>query len=176
MSPLFFFRGLGDRRTPPTRTPHRKARRTGQRRSYRGEWLERRDMLSYVATFGGGILSIQNVGAGSDTAVLKADKLTGEIFLDGNNSGNFVDTGANLNSNSANAITGSIQISAGSASNSNFIIDNNAGAFFQPTAFSPTFTGTTILPTFTYNGGAGNSQRNNSLTVRGKAGIADTFV
>lgn len=132
-------------------------------------------MLSYVSTFGGGILSITNVGAGNDTAVLKADPLTGEILLDPNNSGNFVDTGANLKSTAANAITGSIQISAGNASNSTFIIDNNAGAFFQPTAFFPTFNPKAPMPTVVFNGGSGLNAINNSLTVKGKAGVADSF-
>src|SRR6185437_2985973 len=61
-----------------------------------------------------------------------------------------------------------------------FIIDNKDGAFFQPTGFFPTPGNpganppVPALPTFNYSGGSGINQ-NNSLTVLGQAGIADSF-
>ncbi|HEX5442615.1 MAG TPA: hypothetical protein VFW87_02245, partial [Pirellulales bacterium] len=174
MSPLFSLSGLSRRLSHSSRSQRLKSRRRqsprakSALRSY--ECLERRDLLTYVATFGGGILTIQNTGVGNDTAVLKEDAASGEILLDATNSGNFVDTGANINS-----ITGPIQISAGNATNSTFIIDNNAGGFFEPTSFFPTFNPAAPLPTVIFDGGTGVSAFKNNLTVRGRAGIADTF-
>lgn len=130
------------------------------------EWLEERQLLTWVATFvnSTGALTIQGQGLSSDTGVLKVDPNTDDILLDGNNSGNFVDTGANLAT-----INTTIQIQANTTINSNFIIDNNAGAFFEAPATFPTntplfnFTGSTVL------------NPNSSLTIRGQHGIDDTL-
>lgn len=133
------------------------------------EWLEKRDLLTWVATFAAGSLVLQDVGTGADTGVVKADPNSGEILLDGSGSGNFQDTGASLTT-----ITGPIQINAAISRGSTFVIDNNAGAFFQPANFTPSFTSTPPTPTFVYNGGTGLKQQNN-LTVLGQKGIDDTF-
>lgn len=134
------------------------------------EWLEKRDLLTWVATFSSGSLVVQDIGTGADTGVLKADTKTGEILLDGNGSGNFLDTGASLQT-----ITSPIQVNAAISTGSTFVIDNDAGAFFEPTSFLPSFFTTPPQPTFVYNGGTSFSPANNSLTVKGKAGVADSF-
>src|SRR5690242_18063408 len=79
-------------------TRSKKGARRREARRPRMEWLEERQLLTWVAVFQNatGALTIQGVGLSSDTGVLKADPNTGEILIDGNNSGNFVDTGANL--------------------------------------------------------------------------------
>lgn len=130
------------------------------------EPLERRELLTWVATFASstGQLSIQGVGLSSDTGVLKVDPNSGNILLDGNNSGNFVPTGANLAT-----INASIQIEANTTINSNFIIDNNDGAFFEAPATFPALT-----PLFVYTGSTA-AQPSSSLTITGQSGIADTF-
>ncbi|HET6882668.1 MAG TPA: hypothetical protein VFI31_21045, partial [Pirellulales bacterium] len=130
------------------------------------EWLEERQLLTWVATFvnSTGALTIQGVGTSSDTGVLKVDPNSGEILLDGNNSGNFADTGANLAT-----INSTIQIQAGTTINSNFIIDNNAGAFFEAPANFPA-----NAPMFNYTGSSALDP-NDSLTIRGTAGVANTF-
>lgn len=147
----------------PARTT--AARRHASRRP-RLEWLEERQLLTWVATFvnSTGALTVQGVGLSSDTGVLKVDPNSGEILLDGNNSGNFVDTGANLAT-----INKSIQIEANTTINSNFIIDNNAGAFFEAPASFPAAT-----PLFTYTGSSALNP-NAGLTIRGVAGVANTF-
>ncbi|HVX15512.1 MAG TPA: DUF4214 domain-containing protein [Pirellulales bacterium] len=131
------------------------------------ESLEERRLLTWVATFvnSTGALTIEGVGLSSDTGVLKVDPNSGEILLDGNNSGNFVDTGANLAT-----ITTTIQIEANTTVNSNFIIDNNAGAFFE----APSVITQLALPLFNYTGSTALDP-NTSFTVRGVAGVADTF-
>jgi hypothetical protein len=143
---------------------HGKRRRPA--RHARMEWLEERQLLTWVATFvnSTGALTIQGVGLSSDTGVVKIDPGSGEILLDGNNSGNFADTGANLAT-----ISTTIQIQANTTVNSNFVIDNNAGAFFEA---PPSFLSTT--PLFNYTGSTA-FEPNTSLTIRGKAGVADTF-
>jgi hypothetical protein len=130
------------------------------------EWLEQRQLLTWVATFvnSTGALTIQGVGTSSDTGVLKADPNTGEILLDGNNSGHFIDTGANLAT-----INTTIQIEANTTINSNFIIDNNAGAFFEAPATFPANT-----PLFNYTGSSALNP-NDSLTIRGVSGVNNIF-
>lgn len=130
------------------------------------ESLEERQLLTWVATFASatGQLTIQGVGLSSDTGVLKVDPNSGNILLDGNNSGNFVATGANLAT-----INTSIQIEANTTLNSNFIIDNKDGAFFEAPATFPALT-----PLFVYTGSTA-AQPSSSLTITGQSGIANTF-
>jgi hypothetical protein len=135
------------------------------------EWLEQRQLLTWISTFvqATGTLTVQGQGLSSDTGVLKVDPNSGEILLDGNNSGNFVDTGANLAT-----ITAPIQIEANTTINSNFIVDNSSGAFFEaPAAFqAPAAYPANTLINYT---GSTAFEPNSSLTIRGRAGVADTF-
>ncbi|HQU42995.1 MAG TPA: hypothetical protein PK867_09290, partial [Pirellulales bacterium] len=144
-------------RYPASRRPGRRARL---------ESLEERQLLTWVATFvnSTGALTIQGVGLSSDTGVLKVDPSTGNILLDGNDSGNFVQTGANLAT-----INTSIQIEANTTIDSNFIIDNKDGAFFEAPATFPALT-----PLFTYTGSTA-AQPSSNLTILGQSGVADTF-
>lgn len=167
MNPFLTFRGWG-------RNPHRgdrKSRAGAKLRSPRRarlECLEDRRLLTWIASFAnpGGTLIISGQGTSSDTGVLKVDAATGEILLDGNNSGNFSDTGANLAT-----LTAPIQINANTTINSNFIIDNGAGAFFEAPS-SPFFPVGT--PLFNYTGSSARNP-NAGLTIRGVQGVADTF-
>jgi hypothetical protein len=160
------FRGLGQRLLRKESTSRARAKQPHRRRP-RMEWLEERQLLTWVATFvnSTGTLTIQGVGTSSDTGVLKVDPNSGEILLDGNNSGNFADTGANLATINSQV---PIQIEAGTTINSNFIIDNNAGAFFEAPA---NFQASSL---FNYTGSTALNP-NDSLTIRGTAGVADTF-
>jgi hypothetical protein len=135
------------------------------------EGLEERRLLTWVATFvqATGALTVQAVGLSGDTGVLKVDPNSGEILLDGNDSGNFVDTGANLAT-----ISVPIQIEANTSIDSNFIIDNNAGSFFEAPAgyAAPAAYPAGTLFNFT---GSTAFEPGSSLTIRGRAGVADTF-
>ncbi|HEV3343748.1 MAG TPA: DUF4214 domain-containing protein [Pirellulales bacterium] len=135
------------------------------------EWLEERQLLTWVATFAQstGTLTIQGVGLSSDTGVVKLDPNTGEILLDGNNSGNFVDTGANVST-----INVPIQIEANTTLNSNFIIDNSSGGFFEASASYLAPAAYPAKTLFNYTGSTA-FEPNSSLTIRGRAGVADTF-
>ena len=136
------------------------------------ESLEDRQLLTWSATAANGLLTISEVGtAGSQggTGVLEVDPNNGNLLLDADNSGNFQQTGLSLNS-----LAGPIQINAGQLIDSNFIIDNRDGAFLMPSLFSPSFATTPPSPTINYSGGSGINQ-NNSLTVLGQAGVADSF-
>lgn len=135
-------------------------------------------MLSWSASAQSGVLTISQVGAvGSDggTGVLKVDPATSNLMFDYNNSGSFQFTGLSLST-----IQGPIQINAGQLINSNLIIDNRDGAFLDPTSFFPSLGNPGAnppvppTPTINYVGGSGINQ-NNSLTVLGQAGVADTF-
>jgi hypothetical protein len=171
MSAQRFVRDLA-RRWFPTKRPRRGDRWEHRRllSVCQPEWLEKREMLTWVATFASGSLVVQDIGTGADTGILKADAQTGEILLDGSGSGNFLDTGASLGT-----ITSPIQVNAAVSTGSTFVIDNDAGAFFEPTSFFPSFLSKPPQPTFVYNGGTGFSGGSNSLTVKGKAGVADSF-
>jgi hypothetical protein len=155
----------------PSRNAHRRDKKSRRRASrpdfLRGrlERLEGRQMLTgaWAAAFANGQLTIQAGTLSSATGVLKLDP-NQEILLDGNNSGNFVDTGANMAT-----ITGTIQIDANTSVNSNFIIDNHAGAFFEAPASFPAGT-----PLFNYTGSTA-LRPNDSLTVRGVGGVAESF-
>lgn len=165
MNPFMPFRGRGQNQNRKDRKSRAGAKRCPPRRG-RLEWLEDRRLLTWGASFANGSLLIQGQGLSSDTGVLKVDPATQEILLDGNNSGNFQDTGANLAT-----ITGTIQIQANTTVNSNFVIDNGAGSFFEApsnTFFPP---GT---PLFNYTGSSALNP-NTSLTIRGQQGVADTF-
>lgn len=167
-SPFYKLSGLLPR-AKTARTP-----KNSRRRRSAVEALEERQLLTWVATFAAstGQLTIQGVGLSSDTGVLKVDANSGEIYLDGNNSGNFVDTGANLAT-----INTSIQIEANTTLNSNFIIDNNndvfdgnhVGAFFEAPATFPALT-----PLFVFTGSTA-AQPSSSLTITGESGVANTF-
>ncbi|HWB07898.1 MAG TPA: DUF4214 domain-containing protein [Pirellulales bacterium] len=135
------------------------------------ESLEDRRLLTWISTFvqSTGTLTVQGQSLSSDTGVLKVDPNSGEILLDGNNSGNFVDTGANLAT-----ISAPIQIQGNTTINSNFIIDNNAGAFFEAPATFLAPTGYPAKALFNYTGSTA-FEPNSSLTIRGRAGVADTF-
>lgn len=158
----------------PFRGPSRNARRKDKKSRARAsrpnfrlghlEWLEERRLLAWIATFANGNLLIQGQGLSSDTGVLKVDPNTQEILLDAKNTGNFVDTGASLAT-----ITGTIQIEADTTRNSNFVIDNNAGAFFEAPATFPVNT-----PLFNYTGSYALDP-NDSLTIRGVGGQVNTF-
>jgi hypothetical protein len=142
--------------------------------------LEDRQLLSatvqgWSGTVANGLLTISDVGTPGTqgyTGYLKVDQVNNHILIDPNGSGAFQDTGATLGS-----LAGPITINAGSLVNSNFIIDNRDGAFFQATGFSPS----TTTPTFQYDGGTAvlnggvGPQQNSSLTVLGQNGIADNF-
>lgn len=174
------FRNLTERWFGPAKSRRKGGRkdRFEQRRLGRIcslESLESRELLTWAAVAANQLLTISEIGTpGSqgDTGVLKVDPTSEQILLDPDGSGAFQNTGANLAT-----LAGPIQISAGSLVNSNFIIDNRDGAFFQPTGFSPSL----LTPTFQYDGGTavingGNGpQQNSSLTVLGQTGIADNF-
>ena len=172
MSRFSLFRDTGrglfaaSKTTGAKTTGAKSARRRRQGRRPRMEWLEERQLLTWVATFvnATGTLTVQGVGLSSDTGVLKVDPNSGEILLDGNNSGTFADTGANLAT-----INSSIQIEANTTINSNFVIDNKDGAFFEAPATFPALT-----PLFTYTGSTAFEPSSN-LTILGQAGIPDMF-
>lgn len=132
-------------------------------------------VLGWSGNVSNGLLTITDLGTPGTqgyTGVLKVDPNTDKILLDPNGSGVFQDTGATLD-----LLAGPITINAASLVNSNFIIDNRDGAFFQATGFAPSV----ATPTFQYDGGTAvlnggvGPQQNSTLTILGQAGIADTF-
>ena len=95
-----------------------------------------------------------------DTAVIKVDPQNGDILFDGSNTGNFVVTGAKLNT-----LTGAIKIDAtgflGAISDNTTLIVDNGPAFFKNIAF-------------TYDGGLFN--KNSSMTVLGRPSVGDDYI
>lgn len=165
MNPFLTFRGWGRNPDRGDRKSRASAKLRSPRRA-RLESLEDRRLLTWIASFANGALLISGQGTSNDTGVLKVDPATGDIMLDGNNSGNFTDTGANLAT-----LTSTIQILAQTTINSNFIIDNGAGAFFEAPSSANFPVGT---PLFNYTGSSALNP-NDSLTIRGVRGVADTF-
>lgn len=165
MNPFLPLGGWGRNRNPKNRKSRGSAKRRPPRLG-RLECLEDRRLLTWIGTFANGQLTITGQGLSSDTGVLKVDPNTQEILLQGSSSSTFVDTGANLAT-----LTNAIQIQAQTTVNSNFIIDNNAGAFFEAPSngfFAPG------APLFNYTGSSALNP-NTSLTIRGTQGVADTF-
>ena len=118
-----------------------------------------------------GVLKVEHVAPGQD-----------EIFLDGNNSGAFADTGISLEH-----LSSSIKIDAGLSFGSQFIIDNTGGGFFSSLqGFSGAFSGfvpSAATPTFIYVGSDTGlpppnntlAPTNSGLTVRGRSDRDDAF-
>ena len=165
--------GPGTSRVRGRRKDRLEKRRLG--RNCTLESLEDRQLLTWSAVAANGLLTISEVGtpgAEGDTGYLKVNQVNNHILLDPNGGGDYQDTGTTLNT-----LAGPITINAGSLVNSNFIIDNRDGAFFQVTGFAPS----TTTPTFQYDGGTAvinggiGAQQNSSLTVLGQNGIADNF-
>lgn len=121
------------------------------------EGLEPRNLLAWDSIFTMGILIVQTPEAG-DVGVLRIGA-NNVIYLDGDNSGNFVDTGAVYTT-----LLGPIQINEGDTPNAKFIIDNGGpGGFFAGVRFE-------------YNGGADPfGQVGTGLTIRGRNGGNDSF-